>query len=219
MDTRRDMITKVLSTALGIGAAGVGAKVIDVPKDRSAFLVVTVPPDFVDPDDDKVARISARIEQITGLRALVFPHGTEVKAIASGMAYQRERLGEYEYEFVAETEEDLQDRLTKYLDIPDERGCGATSKPFSFIAPGIGTFTLRKFAEELMNGPETTMCKVRLEGELDAGCNRFWVSENDNLSVDCPAFKGVFRIRKKDGTHYEVATNGPFELRLELNYV
>ena len=76
-----------------------------------AFAVFELPEDQPVPTDEEIVRITTKMEQSTGLKTVVIPHGASVKVLPNGGVYHRERVGDYEIEIVARTEEGLKARL------------------------------------------------------------------------------------------------------------
>ena len=107
-----------MGTMLGaLGLSG-GAFVKEVAADHDAVVFVTLPLEF-DLSDEDVIRLRHKFEALhVGPRVVFLPAGTEVKLAVRGVAYQRERLAEYEYEASAESEAVLRERLVLLGNLP-----------------------------------------------------------------------------------------------------
>ncbi len=99
------------------GMFGVGGTVVTasaakiVSADPETTIIVLELADGCEGSQDDFERMYQKLqERLPGFKCLIVPHGIKVKAVYSGVVYQREELGEYSYEICAKTEEDLQRR-------------------------------------------------------------------------------------------------------------
>lgn len=92
-----------------LGFAGV-AKAKAIVADPSVSIgVITLGEEYGDElNEGQIAQIRAKWEAMnTGLKCVVVPYSVDIKIIPATGVYHRERLGEYEIEIVAKTEEEL----------------------------------------------------------------------------------------------------------------